>query len=140
MTIDWLFVMIVFAVVGVAKRPNAPDCGSGIRGFKSLYPPQIGVSPSGKASVFGTDIRWFESIYPCHYKKHLVKTRCFFMLLAASYPPEPIRICLKCRFAQAPQNDEKYPFLMIIYLYHLGCYLLSKYAVMLHKNHGGFVF
>jgi hypothetical protein len=26
----------------------------------------IGVSPSGKASVFGTDIRGFESLYPIH--------------------------------------------------------------------------
>ena len=27
-------------MVGVAKRPKAPDCGSGIRGFESHHPPQ----------------------------------------------------------------------------------------------------
>ena len=26
-------------MVGVAKRPKAPDCGSGIRGFESHHPP-----------------------------------------------------------------------------------------------------
>ena len=26
-------------LVGVAKRPKAPDCGSGIRGFESHHPP-----------------------------------------------------------------------------------------------------
>ena len=26
-------------MVGVAKRPKAPDCGSGIRGFESHLPP-----------------------------------------------------------------------------------------------------
>ena len=28
-----------FNMVGVAKRPKAPDCGSGIRGFESHHPP-----------------------------------------------------------------------------------------------------
>ena len=45
-------------MVGMAQLASAPDCGSGGRGFESLYPPfffiahisdAIGLSPSGKA-------------------------------------------------------------------------------------------
>lgn len=43
---------------------NAPDCGSGTRGFDSHHPPFIGVSPSGKARDFDSRIRRFESCYP----------------------------------------------------------------------------
>ena len=75
-------------MVGVAQLVRAPDCGSGCRGFESLYPPQlegesehrlrlsspftkpapvhIGVSPSGKARDFDSRIRWFESSHPSH--------------------------------------------------------------------------
>ena len=54
---------------------NAPDCGSGTRGFKSHQPPHdnmqlkeylvyIGASPSGKATDSDSVIRRFESCYP----------------------------------------------------------------------------
>ena len=68
---------------------RAPDCGSGCRGFESLYPPQTsresrnigsgsfvyletcsghnGVSPSGKARDFDSRSRWFESGHPSHF-------------------------------------------------------------------------
>ena len=48
-------------MVGMAQLASAPDCGSGGRGFESLYPPfffiahisdAIGLSPSGKAQDF----------------------------------------------------------------------------------------
>ena len=48
-------------MVGMAQLASAPDCGSGGRGFESLYPPfffiahisdAIGLSPSGKAQGF----------------------------------------------------------------------------------------
>ncbi len=61
-------------MVGIAQLVSAPDCGSGGRGFESLYPPShryvfrldtlgviIGLSPSGKAQDFDSCIRWFES-------------------------------------------------------------------------------
>ena len=55
-------------MVGMAQLASAPDCGSGGRGFESLYPPfffiahisdAIGLSPSGKAQDFDSCIRWF---------------------------------------------------------------------------------
>ena len=59
-------------MVGMAQLVSAPDCGSGGRGFESLYPPVcsiivieqmffVGLSPSGKAQGFDPCIRWFES-------------------------------------------------------------------------------
>ena len=42
-------------MVGIAQLVSAPDCGSGGPGFESLYPP---------------------------YKKHLMRVRCFFTVLA----------------------------------------------------------
>ena len=57
----------------MAQLASAPDCGSGGRGFESLYPPSSfrlqalqeqvfnGLSPSGKAQDFDSCIRWFES-------------------------------------------------------------------------------
>ena len=62
-------------MVGIAQLVSAPDCGSGGRGFESLYPPckeqsaglrdriylLNGLSPSGKAQDFDSCIRWFES-------------------------------------------------------------------------------
>ena len=39
-------------MVGIAQLVSAPDCGSGGRGFESLYPPYNGLSPSGKAQGF----------------------------------------------------------------------------------------
>ena len=57
-------------MVGMAQLASAPDCGSGGRGFESLYPPfffiahisdAIGLSPSGKAQDFDSCIRWFDS-------------------------------------------------------------------------------
>ena len=67
-------------MVGMAQLASAPDCGSGGRGFESLYPPYPGLSqgtslvknrfeygsfnglsPSGKAQGFDPCIRWFES-------------------------------------------------------------------------------
>ena len=51
-------------MVGMAELANAPDCGSGDRGFESHYPPffnAIGLSPSGKAQHFDCCMRWFES-------------------------------------------------------------------------------
>ena len=76
-------------MVGRAQLASAPDCGSGGRGFESLYPPldgkvqgrsytrpvrylaasclwfitreNNGLSPSGKAQDFDSCIRWFES-------------------------------------------------------------------------------
>ena len=64
-------------MVGIAQLVSAPDCGSGGRGFESLYPPysfiivnkafflkdffHIGLSPSGKAQDFDSCTRWFES-------------------------------------------------------------------------------
>ena len=39
-------------MVGVAKRPKAPDCGSGIRGFESHLPPHE--KALAKASAFST--------------------------------------------------------------------------------------
>lgn len=70
-----------FYMVGMAQLVSAPDCGSGGRGFESLYPPSEvvtdpylpehsgtglvlvydGLSPSGKAQHFDCCIRWFES-------------------------------------------------------------------------------
>ena len=42
--------------MGIAQLVRAPDCGSGGRGFESLYPPLRvvinGLSPSGKAQGF----------------------------------------------------------------------------------------
>ncbi len=52
-------------MVGMAQLASAPDCGSGGRGFESLYPPSlfiayisdaIGLSPSGKAQDFDSCI------------------------------------------------------------------------------------
>ena len=43
-------------MVGVAQLVSAPDCGSGGRGFESLYPPYNGLSPSGKAQDFDSCI------------------------------------------------------------------------------------
>ena len=52
-------------MVGMAQLASAPDCGSGGRGFESLYPPfffiahisdAIGLSPSGKAQDFDSCI------------------------------------------------------------------------------------
>ena len=76
-------------MVGIAQLVRAPDCGSGCRGFESLYPPQTsresrnsgsgsffypetqkaynGVSPSGKARDFDSRSRWFESGHPSHF-------------------------------------------------------------------------
>ena len=57
-------------MVGMAQLASAPDCGSGGRGFESLYPPfffiahisdAIGLSPSGKAQDFDSCIHQFES-------------------------------------------------------------------------------
>ena len=42
-------------MVGVAKRPKAPDCGSGIRGFESHHPPHKKES-SFCYSLFYSDI------------------------------------------------------------------------------------
>ena len=35
-------------MVGMAQLASAPDCGSGGRGFESLYPPYPGVVPGDK--------------------------------------------------------------------------------------------
>ena len=65
-------------MVGMAKLVIAPDCGSGGRGFESLYSPfpyrefffylelssDIGPSPSGKAQDFDSCSRQFESGWP----------------------------------------------------------------------------
>ena len=64
----------IINMVGMAQSASAPDCGSGGRGFESLYPPSffgclndtlgvifIGLSPSGKAQHFDCCSRWFES-------------------------------------------------------------------------------
>ena len=51
-------------MVGVAQLVSAPDCGSGGRGFESLYPPYNGLSPSGKAQDFDSCTRGFESRWP----------------------------------------------------------------------------
>ena len=68
-------------MVGMAQLASAPDCGSGGRGFESLYPPCMGdaagrvrrcrygifarrnsgLSPSGKAQDFDSCIRRFKS-------------------------------------------------------------------------------
>ena len=61
-------------MVGIAQLVSAPDCGSGGRGFESLYPPSgtvpdlrstvsknNGLSPSGKAQDFDSCIHQFES-------------------------------------------------------------------------------
>ena len=61
-------------MVGMAQLASAPDCGSGGRGFESLYPPlhgnvqgaqpavtNNGLSPRGKAQDFDSCIRWFKS-------------------------------------------------------------------------------
>ena len=63
--------MLIFNMVGIAQLVSAPDCGSGGRGFKSLYSPLVyyqmiadindGLSPSGKAQDFDSCTRWFES-------------------------------------------------------------------------------
>ena len=39
-------------MVGVAKRPKAPDCGSGIRGFESHHPPHKNRGCRKVSSVF----------------------------------------------------------------------------------------
>ena len=39
-------------MVGVAKRPKAPDCGSGIRGFEFHHPPH-------KKQEISSDISYF---------------------------------------------------------------------------------
>ena len=58
---------------GCGEVVNAPDCGSGTRGFKSHQPPQIvyfvvGASPSGKATDSDSVMRRFESYRPSHYE------------------------------------------------------------------------
>jgi hypothetical protein len=47
---------------------NAPDCGSGTRGFESHQSPHwiAGDSPSGKATDFDSVMRRFESFIPSH--------------------------------------------------------------------------
>ena len=48
-------------LVGVAKRPKAPDCGSGIRGFESHHPPhKENPSASQKGFLYGMDGAGFE--------------------------------------------------------------------------------
>lgn len=45
LTISTTFVIIVFASFGgCGEGVNAPDCGSGTRGFDSLHPPHWGVA------------------------------------------------------------------------------------------------
>ena len=39
-------------MVGVAKRPKAPDCGSGIRGFESHLPPHKKYPPAMQGGIF----------------------------------------------------------------------------------------
>ena len=54
-------------LVGVAKRPKAPDCGSGIRGFESHHPPHKKES-SIRYSLFYLGIcggMGFEEADPC---------------------------------------------------------------------------
>ena len=67
----------------VAQFGSAPDLGSGGRRFKSCRPDQkniinnIGVWPSGKATVSGSVIPWFESRLPCQ-RKTICKYKSFF--------------------------------------------------------------
>ena len=62
---------------GCGEVVNAPDCGSGTRGFKSHQPPHnntsrhcliIGASPSGKATDSDSVMRRFESCRPSQYE------------------------------------------------------------------------
>ena len=48
-------------MVGVAKRPKAPDCGSGIRGFESHHPPHKKSPPLLRRGFFmGMDVGFEE--------------------------------------------------------------------------------
>ena len=66
-------------MVGVAKRPKAPDCGSGIRGFESHHPPHkkrqtvwsvffygagdIGIRKGGTSGHTGVKIESWRAIF-----------------------------------------------------------------------------
>ena len=51
-------------MVGVAKRPKAPDCGSGIRGFESHHPPHKKRQTVGSVFFYGPGMG-FEEPGPC---------------------------------------------------------------------------
>ena len=56
-------------MVGVAKRPKAPDCGSGIRGFESHHPPQKKESSLRYSLFFLGPVMGFEEPGPAQQGK-----------------------------------------------------------------------
>lgn len=54
-----------FCFGGCGEAVNAPDCGSGTRGFDPLHPPQIlGCSQAVRHRSLESAFRWFESSHP----------------------------------------------------------------------------
>ena len=55
--ITYYLLLITSNMVGVAKRPKAPDCGSGIRGFESHHPPHKERQTFGSVFLYGMVVR-----------------------------------------------------------------------------------
>ncbi len=82
-------------MVGIAQLVSAPDCGSGGRGFESLYPPQIvpeketgslspylyplGYSQAVRQRTLTPSSRWFESSYPNHVAASCISLAAIFI-------------------------------------------------------------